>query len=104
VIIKFSFGYLYNLSVEEDRESESKSVIIPIRPMNIREMRIHFEDADNKGVRLIERPTVPKAEKQSKTILNKPNCPSIRKMANDPRPMRSNDMRMIEKALLTEYS
>jgi len=104
VIIKFSLGYLYSLSVEERRDKESSKVIIPILPRNIREIRIHFDGADNNGVRFIESPTVPKAEKQSKTIRRSPNSPSIRKMANDPNPIRTRDTKMIEKALFTEYS
>jgi hypothetical protein len=88
----------------EDKESDSKRVIIPILPININEISIHFEPAESRGVRFIESPTVPNAEKHSKTILRSPSDPSIMKIANEPKPMRVKDITIIEKALLTEYS
>jgi len=89
---------------DDDCESDNKSVIIPILPININEISIHFEPAESSGVRFIESPTVPKAEKHSKTILRSPSDPSIMKIANEPKPMRVKDITIIEKALLTEYS
>ena len=88
----------------EDKESDSKRVIIPILPININEISIHFEPAESRGVRFIESPTVPNAEKHSKTILRSPSEPSIRKIAKEPRPISVKDTTIIENALLTEYS
>jgi hypothetical protein len=89
---------------EEDCESDSKRVIIPILPININEISIHFEPAESSGVRFIESPTVPNAEKHSKTIRRSPSDPSIRKIAKEPSPIRVKDTTIIEKALFTEYS
>ena len=89
---------------EEDCASDNKSVIIPILPININEISIHFEPAESSGVRFIESPTVPNAEKHSKTILRSPSDPSIRKIAKEPRPITVKDIKIIEKALLTVYS
>ena len=89
---------------DDDCESDNKSVIIPILPININEISIHFEPAESSGVRFIESPTVPNAEKHSKTILKSPSDPSNRKIAKEPRPMRVKDITIIENALFTEYS
>ena len=87
-----------------DRENDNKSVIIPILPKNINDMSIHFDPDESRGVRFIERPTVLKAEKHSKTILSRPSDPSIKKIEKEPKAMMVKDISMIENALFTEYS
>ncbi len=77
---------------------------MPIRPKNINAISIHLDPVESRGVRLSDSPTVPNAEKHSKTIRLNANWPSINEIANEPRLMINKDMITMAKALLTEYS
>jgi hypothetical protein len=103
-MIKFSLGYRYKVGPAEDCESDNKSVIQPIRPRYIRKIRISLDPSESKGVRFRDSPTVPNAEKHSKTILSKPYSPSIKKMAKTPDKIIKTESIIIANALLTEYS
>ena len=103
-MIKFSFGYRYKVGPDEVCDKDNKSVIHPILPRYISQIRISFDPSESKGVRLRESPTVPKAEKHSKTIFRRPKSPSIKKIANIPIRIITTDNMMIANALFTEYS
>jgi hypothetical protein len=103
-MIRFSLGYRYNDWLADVFERDNNSVMVPILPMYINVIRIIFDPSESSGVRFIESPTVPKAEKHSKTTRNIPYCPSIRKIPNEPIDIIMSESAIIANALFTEYS